>query len=107
MTRLEAIEILEKHHMWTGEPQELIEVRKENEALNMAISALSAYVVIDELEKASGKTIEQILACFASDDEYPAFKCDDCPLRLKGICEPTHPGITCYGLWLNYFKNNC
>lgn len=40
MTREEAIEILEKHHMWTGEPQELIEVRKENETLNMAISAL-------------------------------------------------------------------
>ena len=40
MTRKEAIEILEKHHMWTGEPQELIEVRKENEALNMAIASL-------------------------------------------------------------------
>ena len=40
MTREEAIEILEKHHMWTGEPQELIEVRKENEALNMAIASL-------------------------------------------------------------------
>lgn len=26
--------------MWTGEPQELIEVRKENEALNMAIASL-------------------------------------------------------------------
>lgn len=40
MTREEAIEILEKHHMWTGEPQELIEVRKENKALDMAIASL-------------------------------------------------------------------
>lgn len=55
-----------------------------------------------ELEKASGKTTEEMLAYFASDDEYPAFRCDDCPLRLNGFCEPTHPGITCYELWLNY-----
>lgn len=41
MTREEAIQILKKHHMWTGEPQELIEVREENEALAIAISALS------------------------------------------------------------------
>ena len=40
MTREEAIEILQNHHMWTGEPQELIDVRKANKALNMAISAL-------------------------------------------------------------------
>lgn len=55
-----------------------------------------------ELEKVSGKTTEEMLACFASDDEYPAFKCNDCPLRLKGICAPEHPGITCYHLWLDY-----
>lgn len=55
-----------------------------------------------ELEKAAGKTTEEMLACFASDDEYPPFKCDDCPLRLKGICEPMHPGPTCYELWLDY-----
>ena len=28
------------NHMWTGEPQALINVRKANKALNMAISAL-------------------------------------------------------------------
>ncbi len=42
MTKLEAIKILQSHHMWTGEPEELVDVRKENEALNMAIEALSA-----------------------------------------------------------------
>lgn len=57
---------------------------------------------IGELEEASGKTLEEMLACFASDDEYPHFKCDDCPLRLRGICEPMHPGKSCYELWLNY-----
>ena len=41
MTRAEAIEILKAHHMWTGEPQEIIDVRKENKALEMAIQALS------------------------------------------------------------------
>ena len=57
---------------------------------------------LKELEDVSGKTLEEMLACFASDDEYPAFQCNDCPLRLKGICEPRHPGKTCYELWLNY-----
>ena len=41
MTREEAIEILKAHHMWTGESQEIIDVRKENKALEMAIQALS------------------------------------------------------------------
>ena len=41
MNREEAIEILKAHHMWTGEPQEIIDVRKENKALEMAIQALS------------------------------------------------------------------
>ena len=41
MTNEEAIEILKAHHMWTGEPQEIIDVRKENKALDMAIQALS------------------------------------------------------------------
>lgn len=63
--------------------------------------------IIDELEKVSGKTIQEMLACFASDYEDAAFQCDVCPLRLKGICAPEHPGITCYELWLNYLKNNC
>lgn len=36
----EAIDILKKHHMWTGEPKELVDVRKENKALDMAIAAL-------------------------------------------------------------------
>ena len=40
LTIEEAIAILKKHHMWTGEPEELVEVRKENEALYMAIAAL-------------------------------------------------------------------
>ena len=63
--------------------------------------------VVDELEKVSGKTLLEILASFASDDEYTPFACHDCPLRLKGICTPLHPGKTCYELWLNYLKNNC
>ena len=40
MTREEAIAILRKHHMWTGEPEEIIDVRQENEAVYMAIKAL-------------------------------------------------------------------
>ena len=40
MTNEDAIKILEKHHMWTGEPQELVDVRVENKALEMAIKAL-------------------------------------------------------------------
>lgn len=51
MTREEAIEILKKHHMWTGEPQELIEVRKENEAIAMAISALSVNPCEDTISR--------------------------------------------------------
>lgn len=60
MTRLEAIEILEKHHMWTGEPQELIEVRKENEALNMAISALSENKCFDGMT--NGEVIQAVIS---------------------------------------------
>lgn len=40
LTREQVIEILEKHHMWTGEPQELVDVRLENAALEYAISSL-------------------------------------------------------------------
>lgn len=40
MTRKEAIEILKKHHMWTGEPSEVVDVRLENQALQMAIDAI-------------------------------------------------------------------
>lgn len=40
MTNQEAIEILKQHHMWTGSPEEIIDVRKENRALEMAIKAL-------------------------------------------------------------------
>lgn len=47
MTREEAIEILKAHHMWTGEPQEIIDVRKENKALDMAILALSQEPICD------------------------------------------------------------
>lgn len=57
---------------------------------------------IAELEKIVNKTIEEMLAEFASNDEYPPFECNKCPLKLKGICEPMHPGLTCYELWLNY-----
>lgn len=40
LTRKQVIEILEKHHMWTGEPQEVVDVRLENAALEYAISSL-------------------------------------------------------------------
>ena len=40
MERKEAIEILKKHHMWTGEPSEVVDVRLENKALQMAIASL-------------------------------------------------------------------
>ena len=40
MTREKAITILKQHHRWTGEPKEIIDVRKENKALDMAIQAL-------------------------------------------------------------------
>ena len=50
MIREEAIEILKAHHMWTGEPQEIIDVRKENKALEMAIQALSQEPCIYDLK---------------------------------------------------------
>ena len=40
MERKEAIEILKKHPMWTGEPSEVVDVRLENKALQMAIASL-------------------------------------------------------------------
>ena len=55
-----------------------------------------------ELEKVADKTTEEMLAFYASNDVDPVFQCDECPLRLKGICAPEHPGLTCYELWLDY-----
>lgn len=40
MTRKEAIEILKKHYMWTGEPSEIVDVCLENKALQMGIDSL-------------------------------------------------------------------
>ena len=56
MTREEAIEILKAHHMWTGEPQEIIDVRKENKALEMAIQALSQEPCEDAIDRAEAMT---------------------------------------------------
>lgn len=58
---------------------------------------------IGELMDATGKSIEEMLALYASDDEYPPFKCDDCPLRKKYICIPGHK-TSCYDLWLYYLE---
>ena len=43
MTKAEAIKLLENHHMWTGFPQEINDVRAENTALYMAIESLKAW----------------------------------------------------------------
>ena len=59
---------------------------------------------VGELLDVAGKSLE-ILALYASEDEYqPPFECDKCPLRLKGICVPMHPGKSCFELWLNYLE---
>ena len=59
------------------------------------------WVRVGELMEASGKSLEEILALYASTDECPPFPCNECPLRLKGICKPMHIGDSCFKLWLN------
>ena len=59
---------------------------------------------VGELLDVTGKSIEEILASYASEDDQPPFECDVCPLRLKGICKPMHPGESCFKLWLNYLE---
>ena len=51
LPRKQVIELLEKHHMWTGEPQEVVDVRLENAALDYAINSLKtdeAYQIMYE-----------------------------------------------------------
>ena len=58
-----------------------------------------------ELEKAANMTTEEMLAHFVATDEFDyLFDCEICPLRIKNICKPFHPGITCYDLWLDYLN---
>lgn len=62
MTKEEAIIILKNHHMWTGEPQEVNDVRAENKALCMAIEALK--------EQKTGKWLY--------DKYYLVHECSEC-----------------------------
>ena len=71
MTNKEVIETLENHHLWTGEPRELIDVRKANKALNIAI---------DAIKKLSA--IEDIITCPIQEDVF-RYKA----IRYKAICE--------------------
>ena len=79
MTREDAIEILKAHHMWTGEPQEIIDVRKENKALEMAIKALEQ---TDCFTNGRG----EVIIC----DEFKGMPCDDAISReavLEAVSE--------------------
>lgn len=49
MTNEEVIKTLENHHLWTGEPRELIDVRKANKALNIAIDAIKKLSEIEDI----------------------------------------------------------
>ena len=49
MTKEEVIETLENHHLWTGEPRELIDVRKANKALNIAIDTIKKLSAIEDI----------------------------------------------------------
>lgn len=69
MTNEEAIKILEKHHMWTGEPQEVVDVRIENKALEMAIKAL---------EKDILKEPTQTHKRYGHGNEYNDYYCPEC-----------------------------
>mgnify|MGYP006874629754 CR=1 FL=1 len=62
MTREEAIEILKAHHMWTGEPQEIIEVRKENMAIEMAIEALKEISDLNEVYRKGYKDGQEMVS---------------------------------------------
>ena len=62
---------------------------------------------IRDLMDASGNSIEQMLATFASD----FVDCDKCPLRAE--CDPMsynkhdiNDMLDCYGLWLKYLEAN-
>ena len=72
MTNEEAIETLENYHLWTGEPRELIDVRKANKALNIAI---------DAIKKLS--EIEDIITC--------PLPIQEDVLRYKAICNVIKP----------------
>ena len=77
MTREEAIKILKNHHMWTGEPEEINDVRTENEALYMAIKSLESRE--DELEEAYAH------GWTAAEDKYYQMivRCKDCKWSEK------------------------
>ncbi len=49
MTIKEAIKVLEQHHMWTGEPQEIIDVKVENSAMDVGIDTMRKYQKIQEI----------------------------------------------------------
>lgn len=86
--------ILECH--FAGFKEELID-----NAINciLALSMSKKPERIAELEKATNRTLLEMLADVACNDE---FSCDNCPLRLKDICKPFRKGTDCYTLWLNY-----
>lgn len=54
------------------------------------------------LMDATGKSIEQMLADYASDDEYPKFSCKECP--IKDRCNTIVNHNTCYDVWLEFLE---
>ena len=57
---------------------------------------------IKVLMDATGESIEQMLANYASDDEYPKFLCKDCP--IKDRCNTIVEHNTCYDVWLKFLE---
>lgn len=57
---------------------------------------------IKVLMDATGKSIEQMLAYYASDDEYPIFSCKECPIQDR--CNTIVNHNTCYDVWLKFLE---
>ena len=68
MTIEEAIKVLEEHHMWTGEPQEIIDVKVENSAMRVAIDTMRKYQKIEDIYyHQSGEALENSLRAVIED----------------------------------------
>ena len=51
---------------------------------------------------ATGESIEQMLAAYASDEEDIKFFCKDCP--IKDRCNTIDTHRTCYDIWLEFLE---
>ena len=57
---------------------------------------------IKVLMDVTGESIEQMLANYASENEYPKFLCKECPIQDK--CNTIINHNTCYDVWLEFLE---